>query len=138
MAHEIQTRPEQLPPALAALLGAEFQPDQRRDVLFIPSLQAPESMAGLAFKLSLVVSVPAAIFFATMLVQAISRVQAGEPFPSEGVGIAALIALLPAALSALSGWYWRRARQLQRQIERGEFFDVHGERLLGSGRKGTA
>lgn len=114
-------KPEQLSPALAALLGAELEPEQRSDVLFIPSLLAPQSLAGLAFKLSLLFSVPALLFFAGMLIQGILRAQMGQRFPSEGVGIAALIAGLPAAISLLAWRYQRRASQLQQQIGRGEF-----------------
>ncbi len=121
MAGVILSRPEQLPRPVAALLGVDFRPEQPGDVRFIASLLAPQSLAEVAFNLSLVLSVPAVMFVLWMLIQAITQAQAGEAFRSEGVGIAALISVVPVALSLLSGHYWRRAGQLQQRIATGEF-----------------
>ena len=92
------------------LLGVEFRPELRANILYIPSSLAPQSIANIAYVLSLVLALPSLVFLVWQLM-------AGAGL---GAFIAALILVLPALLTALSWRYRKRNERLQMQIATGE------------------
>lgn len=117
----IQSQFQQLPPKLQRLLGATFRPEQHRDVLYLPSTPAPQSLAKVALALSLFLTVPAALFFGYALMSSASAWLAHEAIRSEMIGISLAIAVLPLGLTLLSLRYVRAAKKLQKSIENREF-----------------
>ena len=110
MPNVILQKPAQLPPGLVNLLGADFRPELRSSILYIPSSLAPQRIANVAFALSLALTVPVLLF---VLWQSIAGTAAGT-------FIAALMLVLPAILTALSWGYRQKNERLEQQIASGE------------------